>query len=290
MTKQFKDDCFRISIVVSTAVLYCLALVWFLEPADIYAAGITGFSQIVKKLVDNLVEIPLGVYTLALNIPLFIYGWKKVSKRFSLFSIISVGVQSIMTLGWLPVVDFGLAPMENQLTFAIIGGLITGVACAVALRFGTSTGGLDILAQVLAIDKNISIGSFTMIANVSIAIVGGRLVSGSWPVALYSCIRIILSSVAIDKIHTSYNYVKLNIITQKSDEMITHLLALYRGVTIIPVEGAYSRQNKSDLIMVVSSYEMDKAVSVVKEYDPNAFIIVEPVKRLIGNYARKTIV
>ncbi len=290
MKNKIYDDAFRVFIVIITAVLYCLGLIWFLEPAGIYSAGATGLGQIIKKLVDNVVVIPLGVYTFILNFPLFIYGWKKVSRRFSIYSILSVVVQSIFTMGWLPVVDFGLDPTTNQLTYAIIGGLITGVACGVALRFGTSTGGLDILGQVLAIEKNISIGVFTMIANVAIAIVGGAFVSNSWPIAMYSCIRIILSSIAIDKIHTAYNYVKLNIISNQVDDMLKELLAMHRGCTMIPVQGAYSRQAKYDLIMVISAYELEKAVGIVKKYDSKSFIIVEPVKHLYGNYVRKSII
>lgn len=290
MNPKIRDDVFRITIVVGTAILYCLGLVWFLEPAGIYSAGITGFSQIVKNLLDHIVKIPLGIYTFIFNVPLFIYGWKRVSQRFAIYSAISVVVQTIFTLGWLPVVDFGMNPLEHQITYAIIGALVTGVACGAALRFGTSTGGLDILGQALAMEKNVSIGVFTMISNIAIAIVGGWLVSGSWSITFYTCIRIIITSVAIDKIHTAYNHVKINIISNQKDAMLEELLAMHRGCTIIPVEGAYSHQKKFDMIMVVSSYELEKAVGICKKHDPHCFIIVEPVKRLYGNYTKKSIV
>lgn len=290
------DDTFRVGIVIFTSVIYCLGLIWFLQPAGVYSAGISGLSQVLKNLIDKVFNLdtkilPLGVYTFVLNVPLFIYGWKKVSKRFAIFSLISVIVQTVLTLGFIPIVDFGLDPMENQLTYAIIGAILTGVACGIALRYGTSTGGLDILGQVLAIEKNISIGVFTMIANVAIAIIGGAIVSQSWPIAFYSIIRIIITSVCIDKIHTAYNHVKLNIISSNVDEnMLNDLLDMHRGCTIIPVEGAYSHQHKSDLIMVVSAYELDKAIRICKKHDPKCFIIVEPVKRVVGNYTRKSIV
>ena len=289
------DDAFRVVIVILTSILYCLGLIWFLEPAGIYSAGITGLSQIIKKVIDPAFVIPLGVYTFVLNVPLFIYGWRKVSKRFAIFSLISVLVQTICTLDIIPVepviAAFNLDPLENQITYAIIGAIWTGVACGVALRFGTSTGGLDILGQVLAIEKNISIGVFTMIANVMIAIIGGVLVSNSWPIAFYTCIRIIITSVCIDKIHTAYNHVKLNIISScVNEDMLQELLSMHRGCTIIPVEGAYSHQHKSDLIMVISAYELDKAIRICKKHDPKCFIIVEPVKRVYGNYTRKSIV
>lgn len=289
------DDTFRVFIVVITSVIYSLGLIWFLEPAGIYSAGITGLSQIIKKLVDQVCVIPLGAYTLILNVPLFIFGWRKVSKRFAIFSLISVVVQTICTLGFIPVdpviAAFNLDPSENQITYAIIGAILTGVGCGVALRFGTSTGGLDILGQILAMEKNISIGIFTMIANVLIAVIGGVFVSGSWSITFYTIIRIIITSICIDKIHTAYNHVKLNIISSCVDEsMLQELLAMHRGCTIIPVQGAYSHQNKSDLIMVVSAYELDKAIRICKKHDPKCFIIVEPVKRIYGNYTRKSIV
>ncbi len=300
MKNKILDDSFRIFIVIITSVIYCLGLIWFLEPAGIYSAGITGLSQIVKNTIDtttglNPQIVPLGVYTFVLNVPLFIYGWRKVSKRFAIFSVVSVIVQTVCTLGWIPVDPvieaFNLPPLENQITYAIIGAIFTGVACGVALRFGTSTGGLDILGQVLAIEKNISIGVFTMIANVMIAVIGGVFVSHSWPIAFYTCIRIIITSVCIDKIHTAYNYLKVNIISNNvTEEMLHELLSMHRGCTIIPVEGAYSHQRKYDLIMVVSGYELDKAIHICKKYDPKCFIIVEPVKRVVGNYTRKSIV
>ncbi len=290
MKKRVLDDGFRVAVVIFTAVLYCLGLIWFLEPAGIYSAGATGLAQIIKQLVDKVFVIPLGVYTFLINLPLFIYGWKKVSRRFSIYSILSVLVQSICTMGWIPVVNFGLDPISNQLTFALIGGIITGVACGIALRYGTSTGGLDILGQVFAIERNISLGNFTMIANVCIAFVGGAAVSRSWPIVIYTCIRIIITSIVIDKIHTSYNYVKLNIISNDVDQMVNELLEMNRGCTMIPAKGGYSKNDKFDLIMVISSYEIDKAVGIVRSHDPHAFIIVEPVKRLFGNYVRKSIV
>ena len=290
MKTKVLDDSFRVVIVIFTAVLYCLGLIWFLEPAGIYSAGATGLAQIIKQLFDQFVKIPLGVYTFLINFPLFIYGWKKVSRRFSIYSILSVVVQSICTMGWIPVVNFGLDPQTNQLTFALIGGIVTGVACGIALRYGTSTGGLDILGQVFALEKNVSIGNFTMIANVVIAFVGGAWVSGSWPIVIYTCIRIIITSIVIDKIHTAYNYVKLSIISSDVDAMVKELLEMNRGCTMIPAKGGYSRNDKFDLIMVISSYEIDKAVAIVKAHDPKAFIIVEPVKRLFGNYVRKSIV
>ena len=102
-------------------------------------------------------------------------------------------------MGWIPEYTFGIDALENQLLFALIGGLVTGLANAVALRFGTSTGGLDIIAQALSIEKGISIGTFTMIFNCLIALVGGGVIANAWEISMYTFIRIIISSIVIDK-------------------------------------------------------------------------------------------
>lgn len=298
MKKKVYDDIFRVVIVVLTSTLYCLALIWFLVPAHVYSAGVTGLSQIfnvlILKMTGNKVNIPIGVFTLLFNIPLFIFGWKKMSKRFAIFSVISVIIQTILTLGFIPTVEFipssSIDPNLKEIMYAVIGGILTGVACGVALKFGTSTGGIDILAQILAINKNISIGFFSLIVNVSIAIIGGAILSGSWLLAFNSIIRIILSSVVIDKIHTSYNYMKLNIISENIDGMLSELLTLNRGCTKINCEGAYTKKQKYDLIMVVNAFEITKALEIIKRHDPKAFVIVEPVKYLFGNYSRRSIV
>src|SRR5574344_1670331 len=114
------DYSLRVLIVVVSSVIYSLAVLWFLEPIHLVSTGVTGISQIINRLFLNInVNIPIGVFTLLLNIPLFIYGFKSVSHKFILYTIISVVVQSIMLLGWVPVVNFNLTPEENILLFTI---------------------------------------------------------------------------------------------------------------------------------------------------------------------------
>lgn len=286
------DDARRVGIVIISSAIYALGVVWFLEPANLYAAGITGIAQIINKLFAMIdINVNLGLLAFILNVPLFILGFKKVSKRFCVYSILSVVVQSILLAGIIPDFDYGISPQGNELTLSIVGGLVTGFGCGLALRYGTSTGGLDIIAQAYAFKKNISIGTFTLAINILIAVVGGGFVEGAWAITLYTFIRIIISSVVIDKIHTIYNYATLNIITNHSNEIAEEvMLHMKRGCTIFDVEGAYTHENKFDLFIVVSSYEIDKALKLCKSIDPQVFIVVAPVKKIFGNYTKRSII
>lgn len=291
--KLIIEESYHILIVLFTAILFSLGVMWFLTPAGLYAAGVTGLGQIIQKIIFMASDftMPLGALTFVLNIPLFVFGWKKVSIRFSLYSILSVVVQSIFTMGWLPVYTFGIDATTNQLLFALIGGLVTGLAMGIALRFGTSTGGIDILAQALSIEKGISIGIFTMILNCMIALVGGGILSNAWEISMYTFIRIIISSIVVDKIHTAYNFVRLDIISEQVDMIADRLMKeLGRGVTLISVEGGYTHKIKRDAFIILTSYELARAKKICTQVDPNVFVIIAPAKGTVGRFARKTII
>ncbi len=292
--KVVMEESFHVFIVLISAIVYSLGVMWFITPAGLYSSGITGFGQIISDIIilctDGKVKIPLGVFTFLFNIPLFIIGYRKVSIRFAIYSLLSVIVQSLFMMGWIPEYTFGIDALENQLLFALIGGLVTGLANAVALRFGTSTGGLDIIAQALSIEKGISIGTFTMIFNCLIALVGGGVIANAWEISMYTFIRIIISSIVIDKIHTAYNFVRLDIISDHVEDISQRIMSeLKRGVTLMSVEGAYTHAQKRDAFVILTSYELAQAKRICMEADPNVFVIIAPAKGTIGRFVRKTI-
>lgn len=289
--KVVLTETLRVLLVIASSALYALSVLWFLEPCGLIAIGMTGLGQILNKLFSFInINIPIGVFSFVLNIPLCIYGMKSVSPKFIIYTILSIIVQSIILMGWIPNVDFGVEPESNKLFLAIIAGLIGGVGIGLALRFGTSMGGVDILAQAINLKYNYSIGFISTIVNVLLAVVGGAI-QGRADLTLYTFVFIIITNIVVDKVHTAYNYLKIDIISNKQDEIAEALLeGIKRGCTFFDVEGAYTKERKSDVFMVISSYELDKAKSIVKSIDKDAFIIVSPVKRIIGRFFKHTII
>ncbi|MCK9493187.1 MAG: YitT family protein [Acholeplasmataceae bacterium] len=273
--------------------IYGVGVVWFLEAATepLYTGGIPGIAQLIRSIVlkysnYDLGNIFLGLFVLLMNIPTMILGFIGVSKRFTFYSFISVLIQATM-LGFIPRIDFQIT---DTFTLAVLGGLLTGIGIGGSLRFGTSTGGLDIIAQYLSLRKGMSVGYVSLLLNVLIALIGG-FVYGSGAIVAYTVIRIIVTTLVTDKIHTSYNFLKVEIITKVPEKMYDEILVkLYRGVTILKAEGAYSHDEKSILVVVISAYELRNLKSLLKENDPKAFTIITPVKDIYGNFKRKTIV
>jgi uncharacterized membrane-anchored protein YitT (DUF2179 family) len=281
------ETLFRCFVVIASSLIYVLAVEWFIEPAGLVSIGLTGLSQLLQRLFILInIDLPIGLYNFFLNVPLLIYGFFKVSRKFVLYTALSVVVQSVLLLGWIPEVNLEV----NILFFAIIGGLFAGVGIGGALYFGVSTGGFDVLGQALNLKKGISIGTITMAINITLAIVCGGILEGSWELTLYTFIYIIILSLVVDKIHTAYRYVRIDVISIKSEEVSTALIqGINRGCTILDVKGAYTHENKYDVFMVISSYELEKAKKIIYEVDPAAFIMVMPVNKIIGAFYKRTI-
>ena len=299
------DTIFRILVVVCANIILQLATMWFLEPCHLYAGGATGLAQLILRIIYRINNLTIGEgaynYYLALtvflvNIPFLLIGWRYVSFRFALYSAIAVVIQVVVSV---------LAPastspfreldtngnVTNVLALALMGGVLSGVAAGFALKYGTSTGGIDIIAQAVALHKGMSIGMFTLLANVLIAVIGGGIVQGSWTITMYTCIRMIINSLVTDKIHTAYTYSALNIFTECDEEISNEILTkLNRGCTQMNVVGEYTHKMHKELYCVVSTYEIDQVIEIVKKYDPQAFITISPVKKIIGNFIKKTIV
>jgi uncharacterized membrane-anchored protein YitT (DUF2179 family) len=312
LTKQeVLDILFRLFIVLFTNTLLSLAIVWFLEPAALYAGGASGIAQLLFRIINrlgaNMSGNLLGWFILLVNVPITLIGFKFVSKRFAIYSVIAVGVQSLVVLV-IPESPFAYLadPIEtiNQagntvsqtnyggiLTLAIFGGLLAGMASGLALRFGVSTGGVDVLAQAISINKGISIGNFTMVLNITIAIIGGGVLQGSWVIVLFTIVRMIINSLVIDKIHTSYSYTGLHIFSSHGEAIAQSLMnTLNRGCTLIDVEGAHSGKDFKEVYCVVSNYEIHRALKEIKKHDEKAFITMAPVNKINGKFVRKSIV
>ncbi len=278
-----KNEYKKIIIIAIGSLIYALGILWFLDPLGLYSGGLTGISQLLMNIslkYFNL-SINLGLLVFILNIPVIIFGYIKMTKKFIYYSIYSVALSSLF-LGLFPVHIF----LENDmLSNALVGGILMGIGVGLNLRVGGSAGGVDIIFQYLAFKKNITMGSLGVILNGFIISIAGILFG--WPIAIYTIIRVIITSLVIDKVHTSYNYIKLEIITEHGDEIANLLVSkTNHGVTVSTGKGAYSGKNKDILNTIISSYELNKFRLLIIEIDSEAFISVTTVKKVVGNFTK----
>src|SRR5699024_6272510 len=137
----------RIIIVIIGSLLLALSLNFFLIGAHVYASGFTGAAQLVSSVFKDFfnIQVSTGILLLIFNVPVFILGWYKVGKGFTVYSVISVIFASLF-LEIIPIMSFS----DDIILNAVIGGVIGGVGIGMSLKWGASTGGMDIVAMVLS--------------------------------------------------------------------------------------------------------------------------------------------
>jgi uncharacterized membrane-anchored protein YitT (DUF2179 family) len=266
-----------IFFIIVGAILNAISLNMFLIPAKVYASGFTGVSQLMSSLLENTAfPISTGILYLIFNIPVTVLGWMKVGKSFTIYSFLSV----LMITFFLEVIPV-TAVSTDILLNAVFGGVIAALGVGVTLKYGASTGGLDIIAMVLSRMKNKPIGGYFFILNGLIIMAAGFLFG--WEKALYTLVALYVSSRVIDAVHTRHEKLTAMIVTKKGKEIQEAIHGrMVRGITIIPAKGAFSKQEKEMLIIVITRYELYDLELVLKEVDPNAFTNIVHTQGIYG--------
>jgi uncharacterized membrane-anchored protein YitT (DUF2179 family) len=304
--KFFPLEWKRIFAVIVFTFVYAIGVVWFVEASKVplYSGGVLGISQLFRDfLYISFGRITTGSFlalvNLILNIPILVLGWFGVSHRFTVYTLISVFFQTVF-LSLIPSIDFGLGGVEHVFAASSLGGLLIGIGAGGALRYGASTGGIDIIAQYISIKSGQSVAFISLLVNVTVTLIGSILLGGqtlpSGEIVLggvifsYTVVRILASTIGLDIVHTSYQHIAVQIISNEFElisDKIIHII--HRGATLLEAQGAYSKTSKKMIYVVISRYELETLIKIVKTVDDKAFIVSTPVRGVYGNFMRKII-
>ncbi|GEN84270.1 UPF0750 membrane protein YitT [Sporosarcina luteola] len=273
----------RIIVVIFGSLLMAISLNFFLINANVYASGFSGAAQLVSSvLYDHLgLSLSTGILLLLFNIPVFILGWYKVGRGFTIYSIVSV-LFTTLFLEVLPV----LSVSDDIILNAVFGGVIAGVGVGISLKLGASTGGMDIVAMVLSRLQDKPIGTYFLLLNGIIIVLAGVLYEPEN--ALYTMIALYVTTAVIDMIHTRHEKVTAMIITHKAEELQSAIHEkMVRGITIVPAKGAYTKEEKNMLYLVITRYELYDLEKIINEVDPKAFTNVVQTVGIFGFFRRE---
>ncbi|HDX9580370.1 TPA: YitT family protein [Bacillus pseudomycoides] len=272
----------KLVVVIVAGLLNAIGMNLFLTPAKVYASGFAGLSQLLSQVLGDFLSIHIstGVLFSLFNIPVVILAWKKVGKSFTFFSFLSV---AFMTL-FLEIVPVK-AVSHDIILNAIFGGVISAVGVGLALKWGASTGGLDIIAMILSRVKDKPVGTYFFLFNAIIIILAGYLYG--WEKALYTLVTLYVSSRIIDAIHTRHVKVTAFIVTKNGTEVRKAIHErLVRGITTVPATGAFTNENKEMLMIVITRYELYELERIVKKVDPSAFTNVLETVGVFGLFRK----
>lgn len=271
-------------IIAAAGMINAFGITIFLAPVKLYDSGISGTSM----LLSQITPLSLSWLLLLLNIPLFLYGYQKQGKRFTVYSVFAVAMYSIsawLITDVLPVdVDFA-SPLagEDLLLCAIFGGIISGVGSGLTIRYGGAMDGIEVLAVIFAKRLGLTVGTFVMAYNVLLYSLCG-IAMGSWILPLYSIITYMAGLKTIDFIVEGLSRSKsAMIVTTKPDQITAALSEEFgTGITIIDVKGGYSGDAKYMIYFVVNRFQIANMKSIVHSIDHSAYISVMEVAEVYG--------
>ena len=259
----------------------------FLKPVNLYDSGISGTSILLDQLTPAY--LTLSVFLIVLNVPLFLFGFKKQGAVFTVSAIYSVLIYSLSA--WLITdvfpVDVSIAsPLAGTdlLLCALFGGVISGIGSGLSIRYGGAMDGVEVMAVIFAKRLGITVGTFVMIYNILLYVICGFVLS-SWILPLYSIVTYAAALKTIDFIVEGLDRAKCaTIITDCPTEICAKLSEVFgSGVTQLEAKGGYSNTEKAMIYFVVNRYQVVRMKELVHEIDHNAFIAISEVADVFSN-------
>lgn len=267
--EKFKSFINQLSWEVLGSIFIAAGIYNFAVQAKFPMTGFSGISIILYRLFN----IPIGLSTIALNIPLAIVCYRLLGKKFFVSSIRCMIISSLM-------IDY-VAPLfpvyeGDRLLAALCTGVLGGIGYALIYSKNSSTGGSDfIIMAVKAIRPHLSLGKIAFWSDVGIILVGGILFKDMDGI-IYGMVVNFIFAVAVDKLMYGINAGKLALIVTEQGPLICKVIdeCCQRGTTILKGQGGYNASDKQVVMCACSNKEMFQVQQAVKKADPSSFLIV----------------
>lgn len=263
-------------MITIASALYAVSVSLFLDPNSLAPGGVTGISIIFNRIIG----LETGTWMFIINIPILALGTWKFGLKFIVSTLYCTAISS-----WFTNLLIKIPPMTaDPLLAAVVGGALMAIGLGMVFKAGATTGGTDIIIKLLRIKMpHLKTGSLFLITDAIIVAASG-IVFKDVDKALYAGLTVIVTSLMIDVVLYGRDEAKLiYIISDRSDEITERLLKdLDLGVTIVYGKGAYSGTEKKVIMCAVKKQMAPKTEDVVKEEDPQAFMIVTSATEIYG--------
>ncbi|PKM77728.1 MAG: YitT family protein [Firmicutes bacterium HGW-Firmicutes-15] len=282
--KKFKEKISYQDIlgILMGSFILALSIEVILVPAHILTGGVTGIAIILKFLVG----VDIWVWYIGLNIPIFIMGYKFISKRFALYSLIGMLALTLflrITQNWH--LDLGI---NNLLLSAILGGVLSGLGSGICLRSKGSSGGMDIIAVIISNFWGYNFGSIFF--SINLIILGVFLFASNIELTLFSAISMYVSSKVVDNVQTGSNLSKTAmIVSEQCTDIAAEILHnLNRGCTYLAGRGAYTDKTRDIIMVTVARTQLPRLKEIVFQIDSQAFITINETIEVLGKGFKKS--
>ena len=270
-------DLKRLFWVILGNTIYCIGVVSFILPMGLITGGTTGLGLIT----EHYFRIPVEAFAAVFNVLMFLVAWFMLGASFAMTTMVSSFYYPII-LGAFQKIELLQNLTTDPMLGTICAGLLIGVGIGVVIRAGASTGGVDIPPLVLnrKLGIPVSIGLYAC----DFAILLGQMIFRDKEKTLYGILLVVIYTFVMDKVLVSgKSQIEVKIISKCYEEInVAIQQRLDRGTTLLKTESGYLREDSKTIMTVVSKREIARLNQMVLDIDPNAFIIINEAKEVMG--------
>lgn len=250
----------------------------FLAPNELVSGGIGGVAIILNHLfkIENFYVILIGDIIL-LIVSYFLLGKEKTASSILGSLAFPILVKLTENIGTIITID-----NTQILLTAVFGGIVSGFGAGMIFKAGFTTGGTDIINQILSKYLKISIGKSMLCSDGTIVLLSG-FVFGPTKL-LYAIIILYMISLMSDRVILGISDSKaFYIITDEEKKIKEYILKyLNHGVTVFKAKGGYLKERENVLMCVLPTKDYYRLKEGIHEIDPKAFFVVTDAYEVFG--------
>ncbi len=263
--------------ITTGALLAAFSIQTFLSPNMILDGGVIGISMIVSKLTN----LPLSIFTIILNIPFLLIGYKNLGKKFLIKAVYAMLIFSCFLTMFSNVNEL----TEDILLATIYGGIILGIGVGLVIRSGGCLDGTESVAIIINKKTSFSTGQIIMLFNIFIYLTAGALFG--LDKALYSLLMYFITFKIIDLVSEGLEQAKAAMIITEQGSQIAKEIYNKLGRTATLIEGNGLVSGKKDILYcVLTRMEISQLRTIVNSKDEKAFVTITEVSEIIGDHIK----
>jgi len=272
-------------------VLYAVALKYFVLPSKVILTGTEGIATALSYYFESY-WVFIGLYVL-FQIGLLTFAFARVSRVFARRSLVVVSTV-VVALLILPELRFAQPePQNERIILVLFGGLLAGVAKALAFTYRGSTGDEDILGAYFATKYLKPVGSIAIIAAVGSTAFGlatDLIKNGEFEsvvnTLMYTCIYIFASAETLNNLYRKFKITMLAIITRRREDIGRTIKATsaHRTYTVHQATGGSSGESFDIVRTLITHEELPQMIAAIQSADPKCFYYYHEIEGISSGY------
>lgn len=262
-------------LILAGSFIFATGVNAFIISANLGEGGVTGVSLILLYAFD----ISPAWSTFILNAILIALGYKFLSKRSTVYTIIAVIAISV----FLGLTDSWVVHTNEILINTIFGGFMVGLGIGLIVLSGGTTAGTTILARIA--HKYLDVNTSYALLFFDLIVVMFSLTVMTLEKALLTVISLYVGTKVMDFVIEGLNPKKAVTIISQNPDQIAKMIdeQIGRGCTILNGRGYYSKKDTDVLYVVIAKTQLSRTKRMIRKFDENAFVVVHDVRDVLGN-------